>query len=182
MKVVHFPLEVNYVNIFLGVDVESRKAFLVDCGAYDGRIGDYITDQELELQFLLITHSHYDHVDGIATFKQTFDVPIYSSTSNYDHRVSEGDQICFERSTIHVLQTPGHIADALSYHIDKAVFVGDAIFSGAVGGTSDRAHFEEQISHVRNKILTLPEETVIYPGHGAPSLVGIERLFNPFFR
>ena len=182
MKVVHFPLEVNYVNVFLGIDEESKEAFLVDCGAFDDRIRDYITDHGLDLQLLLITHSHYDHVNGVVAFKKVFEVPVYSFTSHYDHQVSEGEQIPFGQDTVHVLETPGHIADAVSYHFDGHVFVGDAIFSGAVGGTSDREHFEEQISHVRNKILSLPEETVIYPGHGAPSLVGVERLFNPFFR
>ncbi len=182
MKVVHFPLEVNYVNVFLAISETSNEAFLVDCGAWDQSIQNYILENQIKLRFLLITHTHYDHIDGISEFKQSFDVPIYSATSRYDQEVSEGDEIPFEDRKITILETPGHISDGVSYHLDRAVFVGDAIFAGAVGGTASRSHFEEEIRHVRNKILTLPAETVIYPGHGALSLVGVERLFNPFFR
>jgi len=182
MKVVHFPLEVNYVNVFLAISETSNEAFLIDCGAWDQSIQNYILKNKIELRFLLVTHTHYDHIDGISEFKQSFDVPIYSATPRYDQEVSEGDEIPFDDGKIAVLETPGHIADGVSYHLDRTVFVGDAIFAGAVGGTASRGLFEEGIRHVREKILTLPAETEIYPGHGAPSLVGVERLFNPFFR
>ncbi len=181
MKVIHFPLQINYVNTFLCFDEESREAFLVDCGAFEDQITEFIQKQNLNLKFLLLTHSHFDHVDGVKGFKKTFKVPVYSATKEYDKKVSEGDRIQFGNHEIEVFETTGHTSDGVSYYIDRAVFVGDAIFSGAVGGTANRSQFNEQISHVRSKILTLPEETVIYPGHGAPSLVGVERIFNPFF-
>lgn len=181
MKVRKFTLDVNYVNAFLAFDKRSRSAFLVDCGAFDENIKQFILDHKLNLNFLLITHSHYDHVDGIKDFKKAFQVPIYSATNDYDHKVSEGDTIPFANTQIEVYATPGHTADGVSFYIDGAVFVGDAIFAGAVGGTSSRPAFEEETRHVRNKIFTLPDDTVIYPGHGAPTLVGVEKIYNPFF-
>jgi glyoxylase-like metal-dependent hydrolase (beta-lactamase superfamily II) len=129
----------------------------------------------------LITHSHYDHVAGIKKFKQAFKVPIYSSTKDYDHQISEGDKIGIGNYEIAVFETRGHTTDGVSYYVAGSVFVGDAIFSGAVGGTTSRSQFVEETSHVWQKILSLPDDTVIYPGHGALSLVGIERVFNPFF-
>lgn len=181
MKVILLPLQINYVNSFLCFDEKSKEAFLVDCGAFEPQIEDFIQEHDLDLKYLLITHAHFDHVDGVKDFKKAFRVPIYSSTKQYDKRVSEGDRIPFGNYEIEVFDTTGHTADGVSYYIDRAVFVGDAIFSGAVGGTAKRSQFKEQIGHVWNKILTLPEDTVIYPGHGAASLVGIERIYNPFF-
>lgn len=181
MKVIQFALELNYVNVFLAVDTTSKSAFLVDCGAFEQRIKEYIENHTLNLKFLLITHSHYDHVDGLKDFKKDFRVPIYSATKNYDVQISEEDQIPFENDSIRIFETPGHTPDGISFYINNAIFVGDAIFSGAVGGTSARNQFKQQRTAVWNKILTLPDNTIIYPGHGAPSMVGIERLYNPFF-
>lgn len=181
MKIVQFALQVNYVNTFLAFDAGSKDAFLVDCGAFEEPIKEFVEKHNLNLKYLLLTHSHYDHVDGVRDFKSSFNVPVYSGTDSYDHRISEGDTIRFGNDAIRIFATPGHTADGVSYYIAAAVFVGDAIFSGAVGGTTDRQHFEEETTHVWQKILTLPDQTVIYPGHGAPSLVVIERLYNPFF-
>lgn len=181
MKVMQFPLELNYVNVFLCFDENSKEAVMVDCGAFEKQIQSFIQEHDLDLKLLLLTHLHYDHIDGVKDFKKAFKVPIYSSTKQYDKQVSEGDRIPFGNHEIEVFETTGHTTDGVSYYVKGAVFVGDAIFSGAVGGTSRRAQFKEQIGNVWNKILTLPEDTMIYPGHGAPSLVGVERIYNPFF-
>ena len=181
MKIIHFPLALNYVNAFLAIDTLTSEAFLVDCGALEDQITAYVARNKIRLKFLLLTHSHYDHIGGVAEFKKTFGVPIYSATNSHDVQLSEGDKISFGDDQISVLETPGHTPDGISFYVDRAVFVGDAIFSGAVGGTTDRQKFEEETEHVWKKLLALPDDTVIYPGHGAPSLVGIERLFNPFF-
>jgi len=182
MKVIQFPLDkINYVNVFLAFDESSNEAFLVDCGAFPEEIRTYIKDQNLTLKFLLVTHSHYDHIDGIDDFKKYYQVPIYAASNLYDHKVSEGDRIPFGKNHITVYETPGHIEDGVSFFIQNVVFVGDAIFAGAVGGTAGRAQFEEEIQHVKNKIFTLPDNTIIYSGHGAPSVVGVERTYNPFF-
>lgn len=181
MKVVQFTLNTNYVNTFLCFDEISKEAFLVDCGAFEEQIKNYIHENNLDLEFLLITHSHYDHIGGVKDFKKAFKVPIYSFSKDYEHQVSEGDRIRIGNYEMAVFETPGHTTDGVSYFIEGSVFVGDAIFSGAVGGTATRPQFEEETRHVWQKILSLPDDTVIYPGHGAPSLVGIERIFNPFF-
>lgn len=181
MKVIHFPLEVNYVNTFLCFDDTSKETFLVDCGAFEDQIRNYVQAHSLKLKFLLLTHPHYDHIGGVKDFKKAFKVPIYSPTKGFDRKVSEGDKIPFGSHDIEVLETTGHTTEGVSYYIERAVFVGDAIFPGAVGGTTTRLQFEEETSHVWEKILNLPDETIIYPGHGSPSLVGIERVYNPFF-
>lgn len=181
MRVIQIPLDVNYSNAFLAWDESTREAFLVDCGEFTPEIPALIRDNKLNLKFVLVTHTHYDHVDGITELKENFSVPIYAFSKNYDKKIAEGDTIAFANMEISVFATPGHIDDGVSYYVNKAVFVGDAIFAGAVGGTASRTDFETEVAHVKNSILSLPDDTVIYPGHGAPSLVGVERLYNPFF-
>jgi len=181
MKIIQFPLDVNYVNTFLAIDEKTRHAFLVDCGKWDKAVQAYLRKENLELDLLLITHSHYDHVDGVTNFRDDYPVPIYSNTNRWDHRVREGDRIHFGDHQISVLSTPGHTQDGISFFMGNSVFVGDAIFAGAVGGTTTHENFWRQNSAVWTNILSLPDETVIYPGHGAPSTIGIEKLFNPFF-
>lgn len=181
MQVKHFPLNTNYVNSFLCYDSSTKEAFLVDCGAFEEQIEAFVSENDLNLAFLLLTHSHYDHEDGVSDFRKVYQVPIYASFGQYDRKLSEGDRVQFGPSEISVLATPGHTPDSVSFYIKPFVFVGDAIFSGAVGGTAARSYFEEETRHVWQNILTLPDNTIIYPGHGAPSLVGVERLYNPFF-
>ena len=182
MKVIQFTLDdVNYVNVFLAYEEATREAFLVDCGAFTKAMLQTIKDYDLQLQFLLLTHSHYDHVDGLKTFKRQFTVPVYAAKSDYGEKISAGETIAFAGTDIQVFETSGHTPDGLSFFVKDAVFVGDAIFSGAVGGTTSRDFYWQQNQHVAQKILTLPDETRIYCGHGAPSMVGVERLYNPFF-
>ncbi len=181
LRVKAFPLSVNYVNAFLCYDEAAREAFLVDCGAWEPAIPAFLKDRDLHLRFLLLTHAHYDHVDGVDALQRDARVPVYSAAKRFGKVVSEGDRIPFAGVEIAVLATPGHTSDGLAFYVPPFVFVGDAIFAGAVGGTADRAHFEEETGHVWAKILSLPDDTLILPGHGAPSTVGVERLYNPFF-
>lgn len=182
MNVIQFTLDdVNYVNVFLAYRRESKNAFLVDCGAFTPAMSATIERLHLRLNFLLITHPHYDHTNGIAEFRKHFDLPVYAADSQHGERVSEGETIPFDDTVIRVLDTSGHTEEGVSFWIRDAVFVGDAIFSGAVGGTGNRDAFWRQNRNVAQKILTLPEETRIFCGHGAPSVVAIERLYNPFF-
>ncbi|RMD90676.1 MAG: MBL fold metallo-hydrolase [Calditrichaeota bacterium] len=181
LKVVLFPLQVNYVNSYLIYHPQTLDAFLVDCGAFEPSLRDFIKNNRLNLKFLLLTHSHYDHVDGVPDFQKEYKVPIYSANPDYDVQIAEGQSIAFDSYEIKILETPGHTDDSVSYYLEGAVFVGDAIFAGAVGGTSHRSNFETETRNVWEKIFRLPDETIIYPGHGAASTVAIERLYNPFF-
>ncbi|MFQ5651004.1 MAG: hydroxyacylglutathione hydrolase family protein [bacterium] len=181
MKIIQFALDLNYVNVYLTFDEATKDAFLVDCGAFTDDIHGAIKSHGLQLRFLLLTHTHYDHINGISELKKSYPVPIYAAESGYDHQVAEGDTIPFCDETMRVFETPGHTPDGVCYIIRDRVFVGDAIFSGAVGGTASRENFWQQNRAVWDKVLHLPGNTTIYPGHGAPSTVEVERLYNPFF-
>ena len=181
IRVEQFVLDVNYVNSYLCYDTETREAFLVDCGEVPAALSHFLEDNGLELKFVLLTHSHYDHVDGLPRLRKQYPVPAYANAKGDDQRAGEGDIIRFGDRVVQVFETPGHTSDGVCYHIADAVFVGDALFAGAVGGTSARPNHEEQLRAVAAKVFSLPDDTIVYPGHGAITTVGVERLYNPFF-
>ncbi|RMF70310.1 MAG: MBL fold metallo-hydrolase, partial [Calditrichaeota bacterium] len=104
MRVVQLTLQVNYANVFLAIDEKSGDAFLVDCGAFEEQVRSAIEGLSGELKFLLLTHSHYDHVDGLEKFKQAWNVPVYAFDSRFGRRVREGDTIPFAGDEIAVLE------------------------------------------------------------------------------
>lgn len=181
IRVQQFALDVNYVNAYLCYETESREAFLVDCGAVPSDLASFLQEHGLELKFVLLTHTHSDHTDGLRKLRKQFPVPVYANAGGYDHRVSDGDRISFAGRDIRVLETHGHTTDHVCYHIADVVFVGDALFAGAVGGTTTRSNHRHQVGAVARKVFTLPDDTIVYPGHGAPTSVGVERIYNPFF-
>ena len=181
LKVIHYEVDINYANAFLVYESTTGEAFLVDCGAYDDRIVEACKSKQLHVQSILITHSHYDHIGGLDDFKKALKAKVYAYNLEGSKKVVDGDFIPFSNKKIKVMTTPGHISDGISFYLAPFVFVGDAIFAGAVGGTADRAHFQEEIKHVEDKIFSLPDDTIIYPGHGAATTVAVERFYNPFF-
>jgi len=83
---------------------------------------------------------------------------------------------------IRVLHTPGHSPGSITYHVEDKLFVGDLIFAGSIGRTDlPKGDYQTLIHSVETKIFTLPDETVIYPGHGPETTVGQEKATNPFF-
>jgi hydroxyacylglutathione hydrolase len=99
-----------------------------------------------------------------------------------DRYVEEGDMIAFGDISLKVLHTPGHSAGGISLFTDKMVFVGDTLFAGSIGRTDfPGGDYKSLIRHVREKIFTLGDDVVVYPGHGPRTTVGQERQTNPFF-
>jgi glyoxylase-like metal-dependent hydrolase (beta-lactamase superfamily II) len=100
-----------------------------------------------------------------------------------DRLVREGDVIPVGSLSLRVLETPGHTPGGISLYLDSAVFVGDTLFAGSVGRTDlTGGSLEVLLRSIGTKLLTLPDRTVVYPGHGPATSVGVERRDNPFLR
>ena len=97
----------------------------------------------------------------------------------------DGDLIQFGNTTLEAIHVPGHSPGSLVYYCakDKCLFSGDVLFQGSIG-RADLAggNFDELIEHICSRLFTLPNDTVVYPGHGAPTTIGAEKADNPFFR
>lgn len=169
----------------------------------------FIRSNGLKIKHLLNTHLHFDHIYGNPIIENEFgvlaeaneaDMPwlteirqrlaafgIHSKVTinpiQPENRLKDGDTIAFGNTVFYVLQIPGHSPGSVVFYseTDGVLFTGDVIFQGSIGRTDfpDGNH-EDLISGIRNKLMTLPDSTVIYPGHGPSTSIGYERNNNPY--
>lgn len=170
-------------------------------------ISEFITQEKLQLKYALQTHMHFDHIWGLSYILETYgikplchaaeesiyrDVPEMTSmfrlSMNWnlpvvERYINEGDTFQLGNTTIKVLHTPGHTPGGLSYYIPSAniIFTGDTLFQGSIGRTDlPGGNLSEEMDSIKNKIITLPSETIIYSGHGPESNIGWELKNNPY--
>lgn len=206
IKALPLPVGLLQSNCYLVYCSNSRKAVIIDPGEEGDRILEAIRERRLQPVWILLTHGHGDHIGAIGFLKQHFSIPVAihreeasmltDPTVNMsslfglsitappaDRLLKDGDVIDFEGKTISVLHTPGHSPGGVSYRIDQYVFTGDALFKGTVGRTDIPGGSHVRLIHgIKEKILALDDEVIVYPGHGPVTTVGEERRFNPYLQ
>ena len=173
------------------------------------RISDFITAEGINLKYSWQTHMHFDHCMGLGFIKNTYgitpmchalDIPVYKNAPDMVKRwfrmdisdsmvdvepaISENSVLSLGNIGIQVLHTPGHTQGGVCYYIPEArvVFTGDTLFCGSIGRTDlPGGNFEQEIMSIKNKLLTLPEDTKVLPGHGSESSIHQEMLYNAYF-
>jgi hydroxyacylglutathione hydrolase len=183
-----FLLQAEEANCFLCVNAESRRAVLVDAGDFSGELRDFIKSENLKVEAILLTHTHYDHTGGLDRAVPELGAAVYvheagTGAVRQCKPTAARDGVPFSAAGFEItpLATEGHTADSMCYLIRSALFTGDTLFNGSVGGTSKRQQFRQETDNIRKKIFSLPDDVVIFPGHGPTTTVGIERVCNPFF-
>jgi len=177
------------VNCYMAWDEVSREAALFDTGWNAGPLLRMISENQLQLRHLFLTHTHQDHIAAVPEIRKQFPkVRLHSSAKDapVDQRNRPNDFIHLGSLRITYRDTPGHAPDGASYVIgtwpDDAphvVIVGDAVFAGSIGRGNQSYDLAKQ--KVREQILSLPLETLICPGHGPLTTVAEEKAHNPFF-
>jgi glyoxylase-like metal-dependent hydrolase (beta-lactamase superfamily II) len=179
-------------NAYLVFDEPGGKGVLVDSNSVTDPLAELAEREGIEITQLLLTHHHYDHVVGARKLADRFGVPIVAhelTKDLIDERVDEtfadGDVIETGNLRIEVIHTPGHCADHSALAINGTdVLTADVIFKGTVGGTrAPGATGYDDLKHsIMERLMTLPPETRIHPGHREPSTIGEEWESNPFVR
>lgn len=194
-------------NTYLVVDEESHQAAIIDPAAPSKHISDLITEQNLKLAYIFITHAHFDHIMGVKWARSLSQehIPVAMHSLDMDlwkegggardfgfefdagevpDLIVEDQQIIPLGSTdFKVLHTPGHSFGHVAYYssADSVAFCGDLIFLHGIGRTDLDTGSESALNKsIREKIFTLPGETVLYPGHGDRTSVKEEKKNNPF--
>jgi glyoxylase-like metal-dependent hydrolase (beta-lactamase superfamily II) len=177
------------VNCYLVWDEVSREAALFDTGWDAGPIASLISQEQLGLRHLFITHGHEDHIAAVVEIRQKFPkVRIHSSSKQapVEHRNRANDFVHLGSLRITNRDTPGHAEDGVTYVIGTwpedaphVAIVGDAIFAGSIGRGNQSWDLAKQ--KVRDQVFSLPGDTLICPGHGPMTTVAQEKAQNPFF-
>jgi len=196
------PLQVNcYV---IGCET-TREGVVIDPGDDVEDILAVINRHGLQVKQILNTHAHFDHVGAVHALKSATGARFYLHQADLqllhsapmqaayfgfkvgpvpevDVFLNEGDEIAFGQERLRVVHTPGHTAGGVSFVNDQVAFVGDELFRDSIGRTDLPGGNYTQLLHaVRTRLFTLPDDVVVYPGHGPPTTIGREKRYNPFF-
>ena len=174
-------------NTYLVTDPASQSALLIDAGVPVRLFKKAITSAGVELKGILITHSHFDHIDQLPEWSVKCQVNVYGHSlgasalgGTLTSPLQGGEELIFGGIKVRVISTPGHSTDHLSFLVnDHYLFSGDLLFKGSVGG-SQYGNFRSLKSSLMDTIMKLPPDTVVYPGHSGPSTIGVEWEKNPF--
>lgn len=175
------------VNAYLVWDPKTRRAVLFDTGTDFDAITRVVDSQGLKVETVALTHTHGDHIEVLERVRQAFHPAILTSKAepiSGAHFVREGDISQLGSLAIETRETDGHSPGGLTYVVTgfavaPAIAVaGDALFAGSAGGAM--VSYERLHANIRSKILSLPDDTLILPGHGPLTTVGQEKANNPF--
>lgn len=208
MKIHVVPAGPIATNAYLLTNPASREAVLID--APEGVWADVealLQEQECELKELWITHGHWDHMQGAAEIVRQTGVPVRAHIADRNlletpetmafvmnmtiepvkitHWVAQGEKLKALGREFEVRHVPGHCPGNVLFHdpVLHVAFVGDALFNGSVGRTDlPGGDFSVLERSIRTQIYTLPDATVVYPGHGDETSVGAEKRTNPFVK
>ena len=174
------------VNAYLAWDPGSREAVAFDTGADCRGMLERIAAEKLTVKLILLTHAHPDHVADLRRLRKETGAPIYISereSAEGADSIAEGKRFQVGSLEIESRLTWGHSPGGMTFVITglarPVAVVGDSLFAGSMGGGN--VSYEEAVRNNRDKILTLPDETIVCPGHGPLTTVRKEKQDNPFF-
>lgn len=191
---------------------EKNDCWIVDPGMYDAtetkHINDFIEKNQLKPQGIINTHAHIDHIFGVRGLKEKYQIPFsvhekedivlksavgsamifgldFNQTPQVDTYIKEGEKIKLGDDELEVRFTPGHSPGSVVFYYEPAkwAIAGDVLFNGSIGRTDlPGGDFDTLINSIRKELFSLPDETIVYPGHGPSTRIGDEKLYNPFLK
>ncbi|MCF6093559.1 MBL fold metallo-hydrolase [Microaerobacter geothermalis] len=204
MKIEILELGPLQTNAYL-ITNEQKEGIVIDPGMNPGLLLNKIKD--LKIQGILLTHAHFDHMGGVDQVRKATGAPVYIhqneadwltdpnkngsarwsmvtpplTTAPADVLLSEEGPLTIGSFNVEWLFTPGHSPGGISLLFGEHVFTGDALFAQSIGRTDlEGGNYELLISSIQDKLMVLPDETKVYPGHGPATTIGVEKDINPF--
>ncbi len=196
-------------HAYFFIDSKTGHGFLIDPGDEPERILSKIKQEDWVIEKILLTHGHFDHIGAVSAIREAIGSPVviheegkaylrdalWNLSGRYgmgytleaDQYVSHGDVICLEANqemNLKVIYAPGHTSDGTAYFslAENIAFVGDIIFNGSIGRCDNPGgDMNQLLTTIKTQIFTLPDDTVLLPGHGPSTTVKKEKAANPFF-
>jgi len=187
MKLFFQYCTLGFGNCYILGEEEAGKdrpnaAIVVDPGSMDNAILDHIENNNFYLKAVLITHDHSNHVRGLRTLKRIYNAEVFAvNHSIMDHKtimVKDGDRFIIDGFQVEIISIPGHSSDSVVYRIGNLLFTGDVLTAGLLGSTASAYGATTQMNKLRSRLLSLPGDYIVLPGHGPPSTLEAERRFN----
>lgn len=192
-------------NCYLYACMESKKAVIIDPGAEGKKIHRWVLEKDLVVDYILLTHGHVDHIGAVDELRGLWGdvlVGIHAddaemltdgrkNLSSYfgpevvlksaDVLLEDGQELIVGNKRLKVISTPGHSPGGICFLSDEGLFSGDTLFAGSIGRTDfPGGSLDQLLKGVKEKLLILPEDTLVFPGHGEKTCIGAEKRNNPF--
>ncbi len=203
-----FPVGLLQCNCTILGSEQTREAIVIDPGDEIEVVLEHLKKHHLTAKYIIATHAHIDHVGGFKLLKEATAAPVYLHRSDLflyeampmqarmlgittpdateiDAYFEHGDEIGTGEIKLEALHTPGHTPGSLCFHTSEAerLFAGDTLFFGSIGRTDLwGGDYDQIIDSLKTKVVTLPDATVVIPGHGRNTTIGRERKFNQFLQ
>ena len=206
MRVYRYMTGPLQVNTYLAYD-DTKKGFIVDPGGYSMALAETVKKEEIEIEYIILTHGHADHIGGVAEFQKEYpqakvvayvgerdmlqDPAMNSSyeinrkaiTVEADIYVNDRDTLTVGEVELTFVHTPGHTLGGMCILTPGYVFSGDTIFRASIGRTDFYGGSFEQIAKsIKERLYILPDNTLVLPGHMGETTIGYEKENNPFVR
>lgn len=192
-------------NSYLGYDPDTKEAFIIDPGRDDASYEKFLEEKGLKLTSIILTHAHFDHIGGLERLRKATGARVYigeteAKTMNDpklnlsgmlggeslqlqapDVYLKPGDKIqVLPDEELEVIDTPGHTPGGICLYGNAILFSGDTLFEGSIGRTDFPGGSYSQIQQSLDKLMALPDDTTVLPGHGGTTTIGREKKINPF--
>lgn len=192
-------------NCYFVINQETKETLIIDPGAESGKLIGIAEDEKLNPVAILLTHGHFDHAGKAEKLAEHFDIPIYAMEKeretlenpelnlstwtrkmhsyHADCYLKDGEEFDLAGFHIRALHTPGHTEGGGCYFFSyqKVLFAGDTLFAQSVGRTDfPRGSMAELVRAIREKLMVLPDDVTVYPGHNETTTIGTERMYNPY--
>jgi glyoxylase-like metal-dependent hydrolase (beta-lactamase superfamily II) len=172
----------NFSNCYLVTNDDTMQAIIVDPCRVTTELVSQIETGPYQLAGVLITHNHGDHVSGIPTLRKIYDTVIFAAdyevAQHHTTILRDDGAMTLAGLTVTYTSVPGHTPDSMVYKIGHVLFTGDAISAGRLGSTTSTYSKRTLVANLERKVLSLPGTTILCPGHGPPTSVAAEKLFN----
>lgn len=200
MVIKRIPAGIYAANCYIIMDEHTKEAVVMDPGGDEDDIISAIEAMKAKVKYIVLTHGHADHTGGVLQLKKRYNAPIaiskrdedliingafmfgtFGRETKADINLSEGDKIYIGNIEILCLETPGHTPGGMCYVAENSVFTGDTLFTGSIGRTDlPGGDFDTIIKSIKEKLMILDENIIVYPGHGPQSTIRREKESNPF--